>query len=46
MLQGVNEFIEATIKRMLPVEHGQRGKQVEDEMNEMIGEFIIALLEK
>ena len=38
-LQGVNEFVEATIKRMLPAEHSLRLKQVEDEMNEMIGEF-------
>lgn len=33
---GVTEFVEATIKRMLPGEYCQRQKQNEDEMNELL----------
>lgn len=34
---GVNEFVDSTVKRMLPVDYSQRSKQIEDEMNELIG---------
>ena len=35
--KGVNEFVDSTVKRMLPVDYSQRSKQIEDEMNELIG---------
>jgi len=34
---GVTEFVEATVKRMLPGEYCQRQKIHEDEMNELLG---------
>ena len=36
-LQGVNEFVESTIKRMLPTDFLQRKKINEEEITEMIG---------
>ena len=35
--QGVTEFVEATVKRMLPGDYCQRQKIHEDEMNELLG---------
>ena len=37
LLQGVTEFVEATVKRMLPGDYCQRQKTHEDEMNELLG---------
>lgn len=34
---GVTEFVEATVKRMLPGDYCQRQKTHEDEMNELLG---------
>jgi len=34
---GANEFIEETIKRMLPADFAERKKGLDDEMNEIIG---------
>lgn len=34
---GITEFIEATIKRMLPLEYRERQRIHEDEMNELLG---------
>lgn len=40
LLQGVTEFVEATVKRMLPGDYCQRQKTHEDEMNELLGKQI------